>query len=449
MSPTFQALHVRNYRIYATGALVSNVGTWMQRVAQDWLVLQLTGQSGVALGITTGLQFLPALLLSPLAGVVADRFPKRRVLFFTQSGMMVPAALLGLLAITGVAAPWMVYAIAFVFGIGTAFDAPARQSFVVEMVGTGDLANAVGLNSASFNAARIVGPAAAGGLIALLGSGVSATGWAILINAASYLAVIASLKRMHTSELSAPPLVPRGRAVRDGLAYVRARPDLMVILSTIFFVGTFGMNFQLTSALMATRVFHKGAGEYGVLGSAMAVGSLLGALLAARRPRPRVRLVIGAAVAFSVAEVIGGMMPTYAEFALWCPVVGLCALTLLTTANATMQITVDSQMRGRVAALYIMILMGGTPAGAPFIGWIGQSFGARWTLIGGGLLTLVGTLGSLAVFSRALRWSPAEMSRDLAESWQRRRALGYARGDDAVIDQKYASVSAPDGPTSS
>ena len=400
MSPTFSALHVRNYRIYAAGAVVSNTGTWMQRVAQDWLVLLLSGGSGTALGITTGLQFLPALLLSPLAGVVADRFAKQKVMLFTQVAMAVPAAVLGVLAITGHATTGLVYALALLLGIGSAFDAPARQSFVVEMVGPDDLANAVGLNSASFNAARVVGPALAGLLIAAGGSDVTATGWVILLNALSYLAVLWSLTRLRTGDLQPSPPVERGRgAVREGVRYVRSRPDLMLILAVVFFAGTFGLNFQMTSALMATEVYGKGASEYGLLGSVMALGSLTGALVAARRSKPSLRLVVGAAFAFSLIEIAAGLMPTYLTFALWVPLVGLTALTMITAANATMQLSVDPQMRGRVAALYLMIFMGGTPIGSPFIGWLGDAFGARWTLIGGGLITLIGVLGSVAAYA--------------------------------------------------
>ncbi|MGI8899395.1 MAG: MFS transporter, partial [Nocardioides sp.] len=242
MSPTFQALSNRNYRLYAAGGVVSNTGTWMQRVAQDWLVLQLTANSGTALGITTGLQFLPMLLLSPYAGLIADRFPKRRLLQVTQLMMAGPALLLGILAVTGTAQPWHVYVLAFVFGIGTAFDAPARQSFVSEMVGPDDLTNAVGLNSASFNAARIVGPALAGLLIAAGGSGVEATGWVIIANAFSYGAVIFVLQRMRTADLDTPELAVRGPGmIRDGLRYVRNRPDLVLVLTIVFFAGTFGL----------------------------------------------------------------------------------------------------------------------------------------------------------------------------------------------------------------
>jgi MFS family permease len=402
LSPTFRALSNHNYRLYAAGGVVSNTGTWMQRVAQDWLVLQLTANSGTALGITTGLQFLPILLLSPYAGLVADRFPKRRLLQVTQLMMAVPAILLGVLAVTGVAQPWHVYVLAFVFGVGTAFDAPARQSFVSEMVGPEDLTNAVGLNSASFNAARIVGPALAGFLIAALGSGAEATGWVIIVNGVSYGAVIYALQRMRESELDTPERVARGPGmIRDGMRYVRSRPDLMLVLAIVFFAGTFGLNFQMTSALMATEVYGKGASEYGILGTTMAIGSLTGALLAARRGVPRHRLVVLAALAFGGFEIAAGLAPTYLTFMLWTPVLGVTALTMITAANATVQLGSSPMMRGRVMALYMMIFMGGTPFGAPIIGWIGETFGARWTLIGGGLGTVLGTLLAAALFSRS------------------------------------------------
>jgi MFS family permease len=416
VSPTFTSLRIRNYRIYAGGAFVSNIGTWMQRVAQDWLVLQLTDNSATALGITTGLQFLPMLLLSPAAGLVADRFAKRRVLVVTQLMMAVPALLLGALAVTGTVQLWHAYVLAFVFGVGTAFDAPARQSFVVEMVGTDDLANAVGLNSASFNSARIVGPAIAGFMIAALGSGVSDTGWAILLNGVSYFAVIASLMRLDPRHLTPSVPVEAGRGgIRAGMAYVRGRPDLILVLATVFFVGTFGLNFQMTSALMATEVFHKGAGEYGLLGSFMAVGSLAGSLLAARRANPRVRTVFGGALIFSVLLMVVGLMPTYWSFAAMLPLVGLTALTMITTANATIQLTVDPDMRGRVSAIYLMIFMGGTPVGAPLIGVIGAAFGARWTLTGAGIITFLGLLVSLGIY---LRSTGKRISRQRGHLWQ-------------------------------
>jgi len=398
---TFSALGIRNYRLFAIGALVSNVGTWMQRVAQDWLVLELTG-SGQALGITTGLQFLPMVLFSPIAGVFADRYSKRRVIAVAQVVLGATAALLGVLAIAGWVTTWHVYVIAFVFGTAAAFDTPARQAFVNEMVPRNELPNAVGLNSASFNLARMIGPAVAGIVIALLGSGVAATGWVILVNAGTYGAVIVSLSRMRSDELTPIDRLVRGRGqIRDGLRYVRGRPDIMLVMAIVFSAGTFGLNFQMTTALMATEVYGKGAGEYGLLGSILAVGSLSGSLLAARRGVSRQRLVIGAAVAFGAVEIVAGLMPSYLTFALVLPLCGFTALTLITTANALVQMSTDAVVRGRVMALYLAIFMGGTPVGAPLLGWVAERYGARWTLVGGGALTMFGTLLATAVFARS------------------------------------------------
>ncbi len=400
MSPTFRSLRNPNYRRYAAGGVVSNTGTWMQRVAQDWLVLQLTG-SGAAIGITTGLQFLPFLLLSPVAGLVADRIPKRRLLQLTNVGMAVPAVVLGVLAVTGVAQTWHVYLLALALGVASAFDAPARQSFVSELVDHDDLTNAVGLNSASFNAARIVGPAVAGVLIAALGGGVVATGWVILANAVSYVAPVLSLRSLDSRTLHTPEPVRREPGqIRAGIRYVRGRPDLLLVLAIVFFVGTFGLNFQLTSALMATEVFGKGATEYGLLGTFMAVGSLTGSLLAARRVRVRHRLIVLAALTFAAVEIVAGSMPTYATYALVTPLLGLSALTMITAANTFVQLNTDPGMRGRVMALYMMIFIGGTPLGAPLIGWIGEVAGARWTLWLGGLATALGVLAASALYLR-------------------------------------------------
>ena len=401
MSPTFRALHNYNYRLYAAGGVVSNVGTWMQRVAQDWMVLQLTGNSGTAIGITTGLQFLPFLVLSPVAGLVADRMSKRRLLQITNVMMAAPALILGVLAVTGTVEIWHVYVLAFVLGVGAAFDAPARQSFVSEIVDPADLTNAVGLNSASFNAARIVGPALAGVLIAALGGGVTATGWVIFANALTYAAPILALQRLNTSALDPAVIHPRQPGmIREGVRYVRNRPDLLLVLAVVFFTGTFGLNFQMTSALMATEVFDKGPREYGLLGTFMAVGSLTGALVAARRETVRHRLIIVAALTFGAVEIVAGAAPSYLTFAIMTPLLGLSALTMITAANAFVQVHTDAGMRGRVMALYMMIFMGGTPAGAPLVGWIGEQYGARMTLFFGGAMTILGVLVASAVFLR-------------------------------------------------
>ena len=373
----------------------------MQRVAQDWLVLTIPGNGGTALGITTGLQFLPVLLLSPYAGVIADRVPKQRMLQLTQAVMALAALMLGAIAAMGAAQTWHVYVIAFVFGVGAAFDAPARQAFVSEMVGPDDVANAVSLNSAAFNTARMVGPGIAGLLIGIGGGGMRATGWVILANALSYAAVIHQLRRMDPETLHSPR--PAGREpgmLRAGMRYLRGQPKMLMILVLVFFVGTFGMNFQLTSALMATEVFGKGAEEYGILGSVLAIGSLSGALLAAGRARVRVRLLMGAAVAFGTLEIAAGFAPSYLLFVVLCPLLGLSVITVLNSCNALLQTESDPALRGRVMAIYMTIVMGGTPLGSPFIGWIGEQYGARWTLVVGGVLVLVGV--GLAVLVRRL-----------------------------------------------
>lgn len=405
MSPTFRSLYNPNYRRYAIGSLISNIGTWMQRIAQDWLVLVLTG-SGTALGVTTGLQFLPVLLLSPYAGVIADRFDKRRLLQMTQAVMGLSALLLGVITVLGMVQVGHVYAIALIFGVAAAFDAPARQSFVSEMVDADDLTNAVGLNSATFNMARILGPGLAGLMIGALGGGVWATGWVILINAGSYIAVIWQLRRMDASLLHTPKPVARAPGMlREGIRYVSGQPRMVMILIMVFFAGTFGMNFAITSALMATEVYGKGAGEFGLLGSTMAIGSLTGALMAARRVRIRLRLLVFAGVGFGVAEVIAGLLPSYVTFALFSPAIGFFTLTLLNSANAVLQLESDPRLRGRVMALYMTIVMGGTPLGSPVIGWIGETYGARSSLILGGLLTIAGVALAVLVYWRSQRRS--------------------------------------------
>jgi MFS family permease len=397
---TFRALVEPNYRKYLAGSFVSNIGTWMQRVAQDWLVLELSGGSGLAVGITTGLQFLPMLLLSPYGGLIADRFNKQKILKLTQAWLALCAAALGVLAVTGVATTAHVYAIAFAFGLGTAFDNPARQSFVPEVAGRDNLPNAIGLNSATFHAARIVGPALAGLVIAAVGSG-----WAILANAVSYLAFIGALVIMDNHLLRITPPAPRAkRQIREGLAYILSKPKMLLVISVVFFVGTFGLNFQMTSALMAQQQFHRGAEEYGILGTLMAIGSLAGALTAARRrSAPSGRLVVVMAVIFGFIEIASGLAPSYFAYAAILPVLGLATLLTLTAANASIQLGVDPLRRGRVMALYIMVLMGGTAIGSPIIGWVGQTMGPRWTLIVGGAVTVVGVLASSLLLRRRLQ----------------------------------------------
>lgn len=391
MSATFSSLTFRNYRLWFAGALVANVGTWMQRVAQDWLVLtQLTEDSGVAVGITTALQFAPTLLLSAWAGLLADRFDRRKLLVLTQVAQGVLAAGLGVLVLGGHAELWHVYVFAGLLGCVTAIDGPVRQTFVAELVPAGRLSNAVGLNSASFNAARLIGPGVAGLLIAAIG-----TGWVFVLNALTFAATIVSLVLMRRADLYPMPHAKRAKGqIREGVAYVRNRTDIVVIMVVVGVVSTFGLNFQLTSALMARLEFGRGAEEYGILGSVLAIGSLTGALLAARRERPRVRLVIGAAFAFGVTTGVMALMPTYLTFALACIPVGLASLTMMTAANSAIQMSTDPAMRGRVMALYMMVFLGATPVGSPIVGWIGETFGARWSIGVGSISALVVSVGA-------------------------------------------------------
>lgn len=391
MSPTFHSLRHRDFRLYWSGMLVSNVGTWMQRVAQDWLVLVVLGAGPASLGITTGLQFLPFLLVAPLGGVLADRFPKHHLLRATNAFLGAVGLTLGVLVLTGAVQVWHVYVLAFLLGVGAALDNPARQAFVSELVGPDELTNAVGLNSASFNAARLAGPAAAGLLIAVIG-----TGWVFIVNALTFAAPIVALSLLRT-KVTAPrssedeDVGPLGR-LAEGFRYVRGRPDILMLMGVMFFVGTFGMNFQMTSALMATQVFDKGPAEYGVLGSIMAIGTLTGALVAARRGAPRRRVVIIGALVFGALEILAGLMPTYESFAVSLVPLGMAAMTVLVVGNAYVQTTVPRVVRGRVMSLYVMVLMGGTPLGAPMIGWVAELLGARWSLLGGGGLTVVGVV---------------------------------------------------------
>jgi len=368
--------------------VISNTGSWMQRVAQDWLVLQLTHGSGWALGVTTGLQFLPLLLFSLWGGVIADRYSKRSILIVTQALMGGLALVLGILALTGAVRIWQVYALAFALGMVTVVDNPTRQAFAVEMVGRSSMANAIALNSAVFNLARIAGPAVAGLVIAAVG-----TPAAFLVNAASYAAVLISLKLMRPAELH--PAVPLARAkgqLRAGLVFVRERRRLWMPFVLIFFVATFGMNFQVTTALMSRGVFHTGAGMFGLASAVFALGALGGALVAARRSRPTLRLVLVTSFAFSVFEVLTGLMPSFWMFLVMLVPTGLTLLTFTTAANSTTQLGTTPEMRGRVMGLYMLVFLGGAPLGSPLAGWVAQEWGPRVAIISGGLISAVATV---------------------------------------------------------
>ena len=385
----FRSLRVRNYRLYAAGQLVSLTGTWMQRVAQDWLVLELTN-SGTALGIVTALQFLPSLLFGLWGGVLADRYDKRKLLLATQTGLALVALILGVLDVTGIVQYWQVLVLALLLGLVSAVDSPVRQSFAVEMVGPDDLTNAVGLNSTIFNSARILGPAVAGVMITAVG-----TGWAFVANAISSIAVLAGLALMRPSELRPSPAIDRVRGqLRAGLCYVWNRQDLLLTMILVFVVGTFGLNFQITTALLAKQVFHRTASGYGLLSTALAVGACVGAVLATRRrTRPSLLFLLLAALSFGLLEMIAGSMPGFGGTALVLVLVGLAMLTFTTAANSSVQLGVEASMRGRVMALYLMAFLGGTPFGAPIVGWVANTVGPRWGMVGGGLMCMAVAVG--------------------------------------------------------
>ncbi|MET9803751.1 MFS transporter [Streptomyces sp. NPDC006368] len=381
---TFSSLKVRNYRLFFTGAIVSNTGTWMARITQDWLVLSLTG-SAAAVGITTALQFLPMLLFGLYGGVIADRYPKRLLLVLSQGALGLCGLALAVLTLSGHIQVWHVYLIAFLLGMVTVVDNPARQSFVSEMVGPAHLRNAVSLNSANFQSARLVGPAVAGLLIASIGSG-----WAFLVNGLSFLAPLTALLLMRTGELHKVERAPRGKGqLREGLRYVAARPELIWPIALVGFVGTFGFNFPIWLTAFADDVFHVGPGMYGFLNTLMAVGSLVGALLSARRGTSRLRMLVGAAVAFGALEIAAALSPAFWLFALLLVPIGMLGLTVNVTANSSVQMATDPVMRGRVMSLYMMVFVGGTPLGAPLVGWITDTYGARVGFATGGAVSLV------------------------------------------------------------
>ena len=384
-SPIFAALRTRNYRLWASGQIVSLVGTWMQRVAPDWLVLTLSGGNGLAVGIVMALQFGPTLVLSVWGGVLADRYDKRTLLMITQAFAAVCGLGLGLLDVGNVVELWHVYVIAFILGCSSAIDAPVRQSFTIEMVGQEKLSNAIALNSMTFNMARIIGPAISGVLITVIG-----TGWVFLINAASFTAVFAALLAMRVKDLFEVERAPRAKGqVRAGFAYVLSRPDLRVLLATVFMVATFGLNFPLALAVLARNTFGSGAATYGLLSTALAVGTLAGATLAARRAKaPRLRLFLGAVIVFGVFEILVGLMPNYVLVAILLVPTGALTLTFTTSAMNILQMSVPSDMRGRVMGIYMLCFLGGAPLGSPVLGLLADVLDPRAPLLIGGVVSL-------------------------------------------------------------
>jgi len=381
---TFSSLRIRNFRLFFVAQLISVSGTWMQSVAQAWLVLHLTG-SGVDLGIVVGLQFLPMLLLGPFGGLVADRANKRNLLFCTQAAGGILALVLGALVVTDTVVLWQVYLLAGLLGVVNLFDNPARQTFMIEMVGREDLPNAVSLNAALMNASRVVGPAIGGVIITVFGLGIC-----FLVNAASYVAVIVGLAMMRTSELRRTDPVPRARGqVREGFRYVWATPALRNVLLAVALIGIFAYNFTVTLALLAKETFHGGAGAYAVLTSCMGAGAVIGGLIAAHRARPTPRLLQVLALVFGGLLAAVALAPTLLAADLLIVLMGAASIGFVATANATLQLTSDPAMRGRVMALYAMAFLGTTPIGAPLVGAIAQWTNPRVALLSGAVATLV------------------------------------------------------------
>ncbi|HEX5616293.1 MAG TPA: MFS transporter [Acidimicrobiia bacterium] len=382
----FRSLHQRNFRLYFVGQIVSVSGTWMQGLAQAWLVLELTG-SGVALGITTALQFLPMLLLGGFGGVIADRFDKRRLLLGTNAAAALLAVALGVLAAFDLAAVWNVYVLALLLGFVNAIDNPARQTFVLEMVGPENLQNAVSLNSVVMNAARVVGPGLGGLLIASVGVTLC-----FFVNAASYVAVIAALLMMDSRSLIRTPTVARRSGqLREGYRYVWSTPELRTLLLMMATIGTLAFNFHVILPLLATRELGAGAGAFGGLTSVLGAGAVIGGLSTATLTSISYRRLLWLAGLLGVSILAVAVAPTLPLVVVTLFVMGVAAFAFIATANATLQLTATAEMRGRVMALYAIAFLGTTPIGSPLVGWIAEQFGPRVALAVGGVATLVAT----------------------------------------------------------
>ncbi|HET8815574.1 MAG TPA: MFS transporter [Solirubrobacterales bacterium] len=392
---SFNSLEVPNYRSYFAGQLISLSGTWMQTVAAIWVVLGLTG-SGVAVGLTTALQFLPMLLIGAWGGVLADRIPKRRLLMTTQALMVIPAAFLLAVTAAGVVAPWMVYLAVLAFGSLNAIDNPARQSFVIEMVGPGRVVNAISLNSVILQTARLVGPALAGILIATVG-----VVFCFALNALTFAAMIFALWSMDPSRLRPAPVAKREPgAIRAGLRYVLHTPELLVPLALMALVGTLGFNFQVVLPLLAKFSFDSGATTYAALVSAMAVGSIAGALVNGHRGRTGPRLIAGGTLAFGASALLAAAMPSLLFEIPMLALLGAAAVTFAATVNSTLQLAVAPEMRGRVMALYSVVFLGSNPIGAPIAGWLAQTYDPRVALVLAGIAGISAAWAAHISFSR-------------------------------------------------
>ena len=412
MRNAFRALRTRNYRLFFSGQLVSLIGTWMHIIAQSWLVFELS-RSAVALGVVTALQFGPMLVGGVWGGLIADRLNKRHILLVTQSLFAVEATALAVLVATGAAQLWMVYGLALIYGVIQVIDVPARQAFVTEMVADDDVMNAVSLNSAVFNVARMAGPAIAGVIIAKVDLAIC-----FGVNAASFLAVIVALALMREGDLRIHhEVASKGRGqIRAGFRYVASKPDLLLPIVLMGVVSTLGLNFQIVLPVLAKRTFDGDATTFGTLSAVFAFGSFLGAMYAATRKRPTRRLLVGSAVAFGALEFMVAFAPSLGVAYLAFPVVGLAGMLFISTANSTVQLNASPVMRGRALSMFSLVLLGSTPIGGPVIGWISETWSPRAALAVGGAATLVAALligayllgRSRAAASAAAEPQPAE-----------------------------------------
>ncbi|MFZ9211285.1 MAG: MFS transporter [Candidatus Nanopelagicaceae bacterium] len=390
---TLRSFKHRNFKILFSANFLSNIGTWAQGVAQAWLILELT-DSGTYLGIVTSLQFAPILFFSISGGKIADKFNKRKVLMLTNLTAGISALSVATLVLTENIKIWHVMFFAFMLGMGNAIDAPVRQSFNVEVVGKQDLPNAVGLNSTNFNIGRLIGPGLSGLLIAAYGTGVS-----FLLNGISYLVVIIALINIRENELFIEEKKSSSTKIREAMAYVAARPDILAVMITVFFATSFGLNFNIFNTMMATQVFDKGAAEYGALGSILAVGSLSGAIISARLEKKRgPRFVMIGSMIFSAVLIISAFAPNYLVYSILLPIIGCVALLTFIGANTMVQLRTDSQIRGRVMGIYLTVFLGGTPIVSPFIGIMTQEVGTRPTVAICGLISLLAAIATFAKF---------------------------------------------------
>ncbi|GAC1315887.1 MAG: MFS transporter [Acidimicrobiales bacterium] len=408
---TFRSLHYRNYRLFFIGQLVSLIGTWMQSVALGWLVYTIT-KSPTQIGVVIAVQFLPTLLGSVHGGLVADRFDKRKVLLVTQSALAVQAAVLAVVTLSGLATLPVLYVLAFTQGMATTIDNPTRQAFVSEMVGTADLTNAVGLNSAMFNMARVLGPAIGGILIDAIG-----VGTCFVLNAVSFVAVIGGLLMMRSGDLFPTARAQRGKGqLREGLRYAWEEPTLRLVLIMIALIGTLAMNFTVILPVVAKQVFRGNAGTYGLMSSVLGFGALVGALVAASRSKPTTILLAASASAFGVTMLADALAPTLAFEMVALAFTGATSITFMATANATVQLTSRPEMRGRVMSLYMLLFLGSTPIGGPIVGWIGEHYGARWSLAIGAMSCLGAGVVALPTLTRNRRLRDGDLSRTAGDA---------------------------------